>query len=322
MRQWIGHIPKPEARAALLSVAVGISLLGVKFAAYFLTQSAAIFSDAVESIVNVLASAVALYALRLAHMPADQEHPYGHGKVEFLSAWFEGGMILLAAVFIVLRTADAMYHRELVLAEKADWGLLLVAFAMLINAVVGWLLLHTGKKHNSMTLIADGRHLLTDVYTSIAALAAMAIVKYTGWQLADPLMAMGMAGFIGYTGISLLRGSTAGLMDKQDRQDETRLRSILDAHLGPNGKPPHICNYHKLRHRHSGRYMWIDFHVRVPASMSVHQAHDVASNIEEEIEDAFGPANATAHIEPCSPANCQLTHEVDSACPDRPSVVS
>lgn len=306
MRGPLQHIPKAEARAALLSLVVGISLMSIKFVAYGLTQSAAIFSDAVESIANVLASGVAMYSLMVAHRPADEEHPYGHGKVEFLSAWFEGGMILMAAVFIFIRTLDAMMHRAYLHPEGADMGLILVGAAMVVNGGVGMYLLHTGRKQKSMTLEADGKHLMSDAYTSVAVLASLAIVKLTGWRLADPITALLMACYIAWMASSLLRRASAGLMDKQDIEDERVIREILDSHRGPGGKEPRICSYHKLRHRHSGRYMWVDFHIMVPADLKVDQAHQQASAIEYEIEQRMGEGNATAHIEPCPEPDCAM----------------
>jgi cation diffusion facilitator family transporter len=301
---WIGHIPRPEARAALLSVVLGVSLLAVKFFAYYLTLSAAIFSDALESIVNVLASGVALYALMLAHRPADAEHPYGHGKVEFLSAWFEGGMILMAAVAILVRTSDALVRGQYLVEEHVDVGLVLMVLAMLVNGGLGLYLLGIGRRQRSMTLEADGWHLLSDAWTSIAVLVALAVVKLSGWRAADPAMAIAIAFYLMYMASRILRAASAGLMDKQDRHEEWRIRQILDSHLEPEGRTPQICSYHKLRHRHSGRYLWVDFHISVPAHLSVLQGHEIASAIEYEIEQTMGEGNATAHVEPCARVDC------------------
>ena len=168
-----------ERRAAILSVAVGCSLMAVKFTAYVLTGSSAIFSDALESIVNVLASLFALYSLLLAHRPADAEHPYGHGKIEFMSAGFEGGLIVLAALAIGVKTLDTLLFHQIRI-EQLGVGLILVAAAMLGNGATGVYLIRLGRRYGSMTLEADGKHLLSDAVTSIAALTALAIVKLTG----------------------------------------------------------------------------------------------------------------------------------------------
>jgi cation diffusion facilitator family transporter len=296
-------IPQAEARAGTIAVIVGISLLVLKFIAYYLTGSVAIFSDAMESIVNVLASLFAFYSLSLAHEPADKEHPYGHGKIEFFSAGFEGGLILAAAIVITVRTISVMIAGQIEV-QKAGFGLILVALAMVVNGGVGVFLIHTGQRKGSLTLEADGHHLLSDAITSIAVLMALAIVALTGWTYADPIVALLMAVYIGYLGIRLLRRAGAGLMDRQDMADEVLLCQILDGHVGACGKEPRICGYHKLRHRHSGRYHWVDFHIMVPWRLDIAHGHKIASTIEYEIEQAVGEGKASAHVEPCTDQKC------------------
>ena len=303
------RIPKAERRAAALSLVTGVVLLAIKFFAYWLTGSAAVFSDAMESIVNVMASLVALYALAVAHRPPDKEHPYGHGKIEFVSAGFEGGMILLAAVFIAVSTLDTLLFRGLA-HQELEAGLLLVTLATLINGGVGFYLIAIGRRQSSPTLVADGRHLLADAVTSVAVLAALGLVKLTNMPLADPIVALCIACYIGYTGLRLLRESAAGLMDEQDLADEDALESILRRHLPGGDERPTICSYHKLRHRHSGRYHWVDFHLVVPSAMSVAQGHAIASHIEYEMERTLGEGNASAHIEPCVTGTCSRCDRV------------
>jgi cation diffusion facilitator family transporter len=302
------HIPRPEARAILVSLGVGIAMLGVKFLAYYYTRSAAILSDALEGIVNIAAAGFATFALSTAHRPADVDHPYGHGKIEFLSAAFEGGMIILAALLIFGESALEIWriHRgaNTVVQLNLDFGVLLVAVAMAVHGVLGGYLIQAGKRVESMTLEADGWHLLSDAATSAAALVALLVVKMTGWLYADPLGALVIGLYITHTGYKLLRRSAAGLMDEQDFSDQKLLISILDAHVGPDGKEPRICSYHKLRHRHSGRYHWVDFHLMVPNTWDIQRGHAVASAIEYEIEQALRSGNATAHIEPCVQPDC------------------
>jgi cation diffusion facilitator family transporter len=306
MRSMIRHVPKSEATAAMISLTVGITLLIVKFTAYFLTESTAIYSDAVESIANVLGSVVAFYSLVVAHRPADKDHPWGHGKIEFLSAWFEGGLICLAAVFIVIRTLDALWTGQLVKEQALDYGVLLVVLAMVVNGAVGFLLLRTGRKRGSMTLEADGKHLLSDVITSAGVLTALLIVKFTGWRYLDPITALLMAVYIGWIGANLVRKAASGLMDKQDPEQERKLQAIIEAHLGPNGRPPQLCSYHNLRHRRNGRYLWVDFHVNIPEQTTIREAHAIATKIEHEIEQASGEADATAHVEDCRDQDCPV----------------
>lgn len=300
----LGHVPRAEALAAASSVVVAIILLGIKFIAYYLTGSAAIFSDAIESVVNVAASIVAAWSLFLAHQPPDPQHPYGHGKAEFLSATFEGGMIIIAALVILERAIEEMIKGPSL--EKLDWGLVLIVLAGLINGGVGLLLLRLGRRRNSAALAADGIHLLADAITSAVVMIALIIIHFTHFIWLDPLAAFLLAGYIAFMGLRLLSQSAAGLMDRQDVADERLIAGILDAHLGAAGRQPRICSYHKLRHRHSGRYHWVDFHIVVPGSWNVARGHEVASKIEYEIEQALKEGNATAHVEPCNERDCAL----------------
>ncbi len=294
-----------EIRAALLSIVVGVLLLIVKFTAYALTGSTAIFSDALESVVNVLASGFALYAVQLAHQPADAKHPYGHGKVEFMSAGFEGGLVLVAAIVIIARAGEVLLLGKLEL-EQLGLGIWLMAGAMLANGATGLYLIRVGRRHGSLALEADGKHLLSDALTSVAAIMALLFIKLTGWAYADPIVALLIAAYIGHMSVGLLRRSFAGLMDEQDLEDARLLKELLEAHIGAAGRMPRICSYHKLRHRHAGRYHWVDFHIMVPGGLSIEQGHAIASTIEYEIEKALGPGNATAHVEPCEDASCEL----------------
>lgn len=291
-----------ERRMAVLSVSVGVALLAVKFYAYFLTGSLAIFSDALESIVNVLASGIALYAIILAHAPPDHSHPYGHGKVEFLSAAFEGGMLLLAAAVIAFRGAEQLIRGSEVV--RLDIGIALTIVAMVVNGALGWSLVRAGQRGGSIALEADGKHLLGDAITTVGVLTALVLVRLTGRAWIDPVGALVVAAYIALLGWRVLRRAMGGLMDEQDAADDRLIRTILDAHVGRRGRTPQICSYHKLRHRHSGRYHWVDFHVLVPAGWDVSQGHTVASQLEHEIEQALGAGDATAHVEPCIQPEC------------------
>jgi cation diffusion facilitator family transporter len=304
MRNLFRHVPADESRAVMLSLGVGVSLLCVKFVAYFLSGSAAVFSDAMESIVNVAASSLAMYSIFLAHLPADANHPYGHGKIEFLSGGFEGGMILLAAVVAIVKAIDDLIRGGPLGGAGLDWGLALMAATLPVNGLVGLYLVRTGRRKNSVTLVADGHHLMTDAVTSVVALLALGVVRLTGWRYADPIGAAAVSLYIARTGFRLLGQAVGGLMDRQDAQDESLLRGILDRHLGAAGAEPRICGYHKLRHRHSGRYHWVDFHITVPPDWDIARGHKVASAIEYEIEQALGEGNATAHVEPCEEPDC------------------
>ena len=274
-------VPAMEARAAIISITVGISLMVIKFIAYFITGSAAIFSDATESIANVLASLAACWAISMAHAPADKDHPYGHGKAEFLSAAFEGGLIFLAGIMMIFKAIDSLQHG--IKPDALGWGLALMAFAMLVNGVVGQFLIRLGKKTGAMALEADGHHLMSDVVTSIVAVVALLIMKWTGIWWLDPIGALLIAFYIGFMGVNLIKRAADGLMDRQDSCDEKTTQKIIESHIGPSGKDPKICGFHKLRHRHTGRYHWIDLHIFVGAQLSVQESHTIASAIEKEI---------------------------------------
>jgi cation diffusion facilitator family transporter len=286
-----------ELRMVTLSLALGALLVAVKFFAYYLTKSAAIFSDAMENIVNVLSSAFALYAVQVAHRPADQEHPYGHGKVEFLAAGFEGGMMILATILIVAPVDLGV-------------GIVITAASSLLCAVTGLLLRRHGIVSGSITLEADGVHLLSDAVTGAAVTIALGIVRWTQLEWLDPLAALLVSGWVVAQAVRLVRRSAAGLMDEQDAADTKLLQRILDAHMGLSAAQPRICSYHKLRHRHSGRLHWVDFHIQVPASWPVERGHQVATAIEMEIENSLIQSSATAHVEPClDPACISCSHK-------------
>ncbi len=304
MLRKISYVPRAEALAATTSVAVSALLLAIKFIAYYWTGSAAIFSDALESIVNVAASAFAAYSLFLAHQPADPEHPYGHGKIEFLSATFEGGMIFIAALVILAQALLEVVRPGGPQIAHVEIGLALTVAAGSVNAILGMFLIRMGRRQRSIALEADGKHLLSDAVTSAAVLLGLVMVKLTSWKYADPLAAVVVALYIARMASHMVRQSAAGLMDEQDVEDGKLLRAILDSHLTADGKQPRICSYHKLRHRHSGRYHWVEFHILVPADWDIAHGHRVASAIEYEIEQALGEGNATAHVEPCAEQNC------------------
>jgi cation diffusion facilitator family transporter len=305
VRKLFSHVPAEEARAAGMALGLGIVLTGVKFLGYFLTGSTAVFSDALESIVNLAAGAFALYSLIIAHRPADASHPYGHGKIEFLSAGIEGGMILVAGLVGLVKAVDALllHGPELQFGNLAI-GLLLIGSTLVVNGGVGLYLIRIGRRRGSITLEADGHHLVTDAITSLVTIAALGIVYLTKWEWADPLAGIAISLYIAWIGVRLLARAEAGLTDRQDVEDQKLLTAILDAHLPEGTSEPKICSYHKLRHRHAGRFHWVDFHLVVPSSWDIQRGHEVASSIEREIEKALGEGDATAHVEPCISGKC------------------
>ena len=223
-------------------------------------------------------------------------------------------MILLAAAVSAAKAVDALLrHAPAPRGGRVAVGLALMGIATAANAAVGLYLIRLGRRRRALVLEADGWHLISDVVTSGAAVAALIAVRYTGHGWIDPAIALGVSAWIAWTGVGLVRRSAAGLMDEQDASDQALIHGILDAHCGPAGRHPQVCSYHKLRHRHSGRYHWVDFHLVLPGTWDIETGHRVASAIEYEIEQALTEGNATAHIEPCPAADC-------GGCPTAPPV--
>ncbi|MFO0857828.1 MAG: cation diffusion facilitator family transporter [Phycisphaerales bacterium] len=307
-----------ERRAALAAIIVGVLLMAAKFGAYALTRSAVVFSDAMESIANVLASGVAYYSIRAAHTPADENHPYGHGKFEFISAAFEGGMICIAAAIIFGKAMDQLILRPQTVAE-IDVGVILLAATILVNGGMGLWLKRLGTRTGSMALEADGKHLITDAVTSLGTILALVLVWWTnkqGWKLPwiDPALAIIFSAYIAWHGWGLFRKAMAGLTDEQDPKDQVMLEALLQKHVkqcthcgiavaqareASSPVPPFICSFHKLRHRHSGRMHWVEFHIQVPNQTSVEEGHAIVSTLQREIEAKLSPCDATGHVEPC-----------------------
>lgn len=284
-------------KAAISSFIVGACLLVVKFIAYSLTGSAAILSDAIESIVNIVTAAFALYSIHVSSKPADECHPYGHGKIEFFSAAIEGGAIIVAAIWISFKAISELVAGPVL--HQLDLGVMLVAAAAFANAILGLYLVRIGKKEKSLTLEADGRHVLTDVATSAGVVVGLIVVVYTQWLILDSLIAILVAVNIVHTGWGLLKIATGGMMDAANDKDEVIIKEIL-------AKPPFrdVCGHHKLRHRLSGTLHFVDFHLIFPKHITVEQAHAVATATEAQVAAALGNASVMAHIEPCKRSDC------------------
>lgn len=297
-----------ERKATRIAVIVAVVLLLIKLAAYRSTGSTAVFSDAMESLVNVVASLLAVWSVWMAHRPADRTHPYGHGKAEFVSAAIEGGLVLAAAGAVAVKCVNDFGAPEQPL-QNIDMGLLLLASTVLVNGVVGGWLLHLGKSGGSAALEADGIHLLSDAWTSGGAIISLILVRSTGMQWIDPVIALLMAAWLVWCGWRVVRRSLGNLMDEQDLGDLDRVQQLLDQHCRDGGTVPRVCSFHKVRSRHSGREHWVDFHVQLPAGTDLHTAHELATKLEDEIERTLG-GTATAHAEPCKDPACTNCHRV------------
>jgi len=296
-------------RAGVLSLVVGAVLLIAKYFAYELTGSAAILSDAMESIVNVVAALFALGGLVFAGRPADRNHPYGHGKIEFFSAAFEGGLIAFAAVMIVYQAGDSFLHG--VEVRQLDLGLAITAAAGLANLALGGFLVRTGRRSQSLTLVADGQHVLSDFWTSLGVVIGLLLVRLTGLLWLDPLVAALVGVNLAWTGLRLVRHAAGGLLDEEDSELLRKLIQALNSNVVPG-----IIRVHNLRAIRSGSFSHIDAHLVVPEFWSVMAAHDASDAFERQVIAACGiEGEIVFHTDPCRRAYCARCDI--SSCPIR-----
>lgn len=287
-------------KAILLSFLVGVALMALKFLTYRLTNSSAVLSDALESIINVVASAFAALSVWMANKPPDSEHPYGHGKIEYFSAGFEGALIVGAAVGIFytgvqqLRLPHTLPHLE--------QGIGILAAAAIVNLLLGMFLIRRGTRTNSIALIADGKHILTDVYTSMGVVAGLALVALTGWIWLDGVVACLMGLNILYAGGRLVSHSYARLMDASDPQLLDRIARLLEQH-----RRPAWINIHQLRAWRAGRTTHIDLHLVLDRDATLDEAHQEAKILEKLLLEQFhGDASVLVHMDPCVPPDCPV----------------
>jgi cation diffusion facilitator family transporter len=278
-------------RVALLSVGASIATLVLKFGAYFITGSVGLLSDAAESLVNLTAALMAFGALTVAARPADDTHAYGHDKIEYFSSGAEGMLILIAAGTIIFAAVQRLLNPE----ELTNLGLggMIALVASGINFVVSRIMLRVARQYDSIALEADAHHLMTDVWTSVGVVAGVGIVWLTGWTWLDPVIAILVAINIVVVGISLLRRSTAGLMDAALPADEVAtIQEAITAVAGAG------ITYHGLRTRKSGPRRFVDFHLLLPGGTTVQEAHDLVQRIDDEIAHRLANVYITTHVEP------------------------
>jgi cation diffusion facilitator family transporter len=277
-----------------LSLAVAVVLLGAKAFASVVTGSSAIYADAAESVVHVLAVTFAAWALRLSHKPADGTHHFGHDKISYISAGFEGAMISAAAALILYEAGKQfVYGVDL---SNLGLGLWITAGAAVVNLGLGLSLINVGKKSGSTLLRANGLHVLTDVWSSLAVIAALILIRFTGWLMWDPIFAVIAALNILRVGLGLIRESLSGLLDEADPVIEKLTREVLVTETAARG-----LAYHNFRHRHSGRAHWVEFHLVFPDEMTVGEAHDRATEIEAAVAAIIAPeGRVITHLEPRS----------------------
>ncbi|MDX1614809.1 MAG: cation diffusion facilitator family transporter [Candidatus Promineifilaceae bacterium] len=278
-------------RYAWLSVAAALLTIILKASAYGLTGSVGLLSDALESGVNLVAALVALIVLTIATQPPDEEHAYGHSKAEYFASGVEGTLILIAAVTIAISAVERLLNPESL--RQVDIGLAISVVAALLNLVVARVLLRAGRQYRSITLEADAQHLMTDVWTSVGVVVAVAAVAYTGWLWLDPVIALLVAGQILLTAGRLLRGSVLGLMDTALPAEElAKLESILEDYAVSG------VQYHALRTRRSGAQRFVSVHIQVPGAWSVQRGHSLLEELERDVRQELPPITVFTHLEP------------------------
>lgn len=287
----LGSPQKPLTRWALVSIVAAVATLALKFGAYALTGSVGLLSDAVESSVNVVAAFTALFALWYATRPVDRSHNYGHQKIELFASAVEGSLILVAAGSIAWYAVQrALHPRPL---DSVVLGSAVTLAATVVNFGVARLLLREAAEHNSIVLEADGRHLMADVWTSLGVVAGILLVRFTGIERLDPLVALLIAGNVVRTGVGLLRTSFDGLMDRAlPRSEVEAVRAAIEAELAPG------ATYHALRTRRAGSRRFVDLHLLVPGRLTVAQGHELGNRLERAVARALPGAETTVHVEP------------------------
>ena len=277
---------------AWLSIGAAVSTIALKAGAYFLTGSVGLLSDAIESLVNLVGAGMALLMLSVAARPADEDHMYGHTKAEYFASSTEGLLILGAAIGIIVAAAQRLLQPKEI--EQLGLGLIVSVAASLINLIVARVLLKAGKQRQSITLEADAHHLMTDVWTSAGVIGGVAVVGLTGWNILDPIVAILVAVNIVWTGVKLIRRSVSGLMDEGlPEQEQKLIQNVMNKYREKG------VNFHALRTRQAAARRFMSVHVLVPGHWTVHDAHHIAEDFENDIREALGGAvTVLTHLEP------------------------
>jgi cation diffusion facilitator family transporter len=283
--------PPGITRYAALSVLAALLTIALKGGAYLLTGSVAILSDALESLVNLLAAVIALFALSVAVRPADDDHAYGHTKAEYFSSGFEGALILMAATSIIIAAGQRFLHP--IGLRDPGLGLAITALATLVNFGTARVLFQAGRRYESIALEADAHHLMSDVWTSVGVIVGVGAAAVTHWHRLDAIVAILVSVGVLWSGATLVRRSMLGLLDTSLPEDTRRkITAILEAHA-PDG-----VRYHALRTRQAGARRFISFHILVPGEWSVQKGHDLLEEIEEEVRVAVPHSSVDTHLEP------------------------
>jgi len=277
---------------AWLSIGAAVSTIALKTGAYFLTGSVGLLSDAIESLVNLVGAVMALLMLSVAARPADEDHMYGHTKAEYFASSTEGLLILGAAIGIIVAAVQRLLQPKEI--EQLGLGLAVSVAASLINLIVARVLLRAGKQRQSITLEADAHHLMTDVWTSVGVIGGVAVVGFTGWNILDPIVAFIVAVNIVLPGVKLIRRSVSGLMDEGlPEQEQKLIQNVMNKYREKG------VNFHALRTRQAAARRFMSVHILVPGHWTVHDAHHVAEDFENDIREALGGAvTVLTHLEP------------------------
>ena len=278
------------ARFAWVSIAAAVATIAMKTAAWLLTGSVGLLSDAAESVVNLAAALTALWMLTLAVRPPDEEHPYGHAKAEYFASGVEGGLILVAAVAIAWTAVGRLLHPRPI--AQVGLGLAVSTGASLVNLAVARVLFRAGRQYRSIALEADARHLMTDVWTSAGVLVGIGVVALTGWQWLDPVVALGVAANIVWTGVRLVHRSAQGLLDTAlPAAQQEALQAVLARFAGPE------VRFHAVRTRQAGARSFVSMHVLVPGDWTVGNGHRLAEEVEREVRAVLPQVTVFTHLE-------------------------
>lgn len=292
-----------------IAVMVGILLLAIKFFAYAKTNSNTILSDALESIINVVAGGIGLYSLYISSLPKDENHPYGHGKIEFISAGIEGTMITLAGLLIIGKSVYNLFYPEAI--QEISLGILIAGFAGVVNYILGAVSVHYGKKENSIALTASGKHLKSDAYSTVGLVVGLAIIHWTGIVYLDSAIALFFGALICWTGFPIIKESIAGIMDEVDPELINKVVDILDQDRSKNW-----IDVHNLRIIKYGSQLHLDCHLTLPWYYNVQEAHNEVDNLEDLLRKQVDPnMELFVHVDACPVSSCNFCQNKD--CPFR-----
>lgn len=305
----IHTINNENYRFQKIITAAGIMLLVIKFVAWYMTGSVAILTDAMESIVNVISGFVGLYSLYLSALPRDKNHPYGHGKVEFISAFIEGGLITVAGIIIIYEAVGNLRNNTEII--QIDFGIYLVAFTALINYLLGYFAIKKGRKNHSLALIASGKHLQTDTYSTLGIILGLIIIQFTRIYWLDAVIALIFSGIIIYTGYKIIRTAISGIMDETDDKLLNEVVDLLNKERSINW-----IDLHNLRIIKYGSTLHFDCHMTVPWYFNIKEGHNEVDKLEDIVKEYFGDrVEFFVHLDACKDYSCRICAKTD--CPVR-----